>query len=81
MFRIFLQREFMQRDLGSDHDAAAQRAWVENNAEKFSLFYDALCEEKINPEELYSKVDATTKERLLDRWYEVLHRQKTGVDT
>ncbi len=81
MFRIFLQREFMRRDVGCTHDSVAQRAWVENNAEKFSQFYDRLSEENINPEEYYSKADAETKARLLDTWYAEMHLQKTGVDT
>jgi len=72
-FRFFLQREFMLRDLNNEHDKKRELAWVEENAARFSDYFDTENRNGVL-ERRYQRTPDAEKTALIGMWLQNMRK-------
>ena len=72
-FRIVLQREFMLRDLNYEHDKNKELAWVDQNAELFSEYFEQANENDALLRK-YTRASETEKAILIGEWRDEMRK-------
>ncbi len=73
-FRFFLQREFMLHDLHDQHDKKKELAWVEENAARFSDYFDKANQNGVL-ERQYQRATDTEQGTLIDSWLQDMRKK------
>lgn len=66
-FRFSLQREFMLRDLDNEHDKDKELAWVEENAARFSDYFEN-ANQNGQLERRYLRASEEERQELIRTW-------------